>query len=107
MNHLKCRTVNELAVALELSPKQLNSRFSRIFGQAPSEWMQQEKARLIFLEISRSNKPFKEIAQSYGFSAQANFSRFCHTVFAMNPKDIRKRAFSNRNLTEEMWTHDK
>jgi len=98
LNHLKYRTVNELAAALQMSPKQLNRRFNSVFGQAPYEWMQQEKARLIYTEISRSNKPFKEIAQSYGFTLQANFNRFCHTAFAMNPRDIRKKLKSKMNI---------
>jgi len=92
IHHPTARTVNELADALQMSPKQLNRRFNSVFGQAPYEWMQQEKARMIYAEISGSNKPFKEIAQSYGFTVQANFNRFCHTAFAMNPKDIRKKS---------------
>ena len=66
--------------------------------------MQQEKARLIYTDISKSNKPFKDIAQSYGFTVQANFNRFCHTAFAMNPRDIRKRVLNTKHLTKEIQT---
>jgi len=90
-NYLKYRTVNDLAMAMNMTPQQFTRRFNNVFGQPPYEWMQQEKARLIHGEICRSNKPFKEIANRYGFTVQANFNRFCQTAFAMSPGEIRKK----------------
>ena len=103
-HHLKCHTVNDLAAALQMSTRQLSRRFTSVFGQTPYEWMQQEKARLIYAEIATSNKPFKEIAKSYGFTLQANFNRFCHTTFAMNPRDIRKTVFNGKDLVKKTQT---
>jgi len=102
IHHLKCRSANDLAAALQMSPQRFTRRFNSVFGTSPSAWMQQEKARLIYTEISRSAKPIKEIAKSYGFTLQANFNRFCHTAFAMNPRDIRKKAFNSQYPMREM-----
>ena len=90
-NYLKCHTVNSLAATMNMTSQQFARRFKIVFGQPPHEWMQQEKARLIYGEICKGNKPFKEIAHSYGFTAQANFNRFCQTAFAMSPGEIRKK----------------
>ena len=100
-HYVKCRTANDLATALEMTPKQLSRRFMSVFGRSPYEWMQQEKARLIHADISMSNKPFKEIAQKHGFSDQANFSRFCQMAFSMNPKDIRKQQRLAVSISQE------
>ena len=90
-NWLKCRTVNELSRRINMSPQQFSRRFNTVFKQNPLEWMQKEKARLIYEEIRRRNKPLKEIASDYGFTNQANFNRFCKIFFKMNPGEIRKR----------------
>ena len=91
INYRKCRTVNDLAVAMRMTAQQLTRRFNTVFGQPPYEWMQQEKGRLIYVEICKSNKSFKDIAKQYGFSAQANFNRFCQAEFGMSPGEIRKK----------------
>ena len=90
-NYLKYRTINDLAAAMNMTPPQFTRRFINIFGQAPYEWVQQEKARLIYEEICNGNKPLKEIAERYGFTVQANFNRFCQTAYATSPGKIRKR----------------
>ena len=90
MNHLKYHTVNELSTAMNMTSQQFTRRFQNVFGQAPYEWMQEQKAQLIYEEICRNNKPLKEIAANYGFSDQANFNRFCKTFFETTPGKIRK-----------------
>ena len=90
-NHFKYRTVTELATSMNMRPQQFSRRFNEIFKQPPYEWMQQERARLIYSEICISNRPFKDIATSFGFSIQANFIRFCRTFFGATPNEIRKK----------------
>jgi len=98
-NHLKYHEVNDLAAALNMSPQQFTRRFTRVFGETPYGWMQREKARLIYGEICRTNKPLKDIATEYGFPIQANFNRFCKMVFGKNPGEIRKiRALNQKDL---------
>jgi AraC-like DNA-binding protein len=91
INHLKYPTVNDLAQAMNMTAQQFSKRFNHVFGQAPYKWMQLEKARLIYGEICRNNKSFKEIATSYGFNIPANFNRFCKTSFGVSPGEIRKK----------------
>jgi len=91
INYLKYRTINDLAGSMNMTPQQFTRRFTSVFGRTPHDWMQQEKARLIYGEICKSNKSFKEIANQYGFSAQTYFNRFCQTAFAMSPTEIRNK----------------
>ena len=90
-NYLKYPTVSKLAHAMKMSTQQFTRHFNNVFGEAPYGWMQREKARLIYGEICRSDKPIKEIAAMYGFTVPANFNRFCKTAFGINPGEIRKR----------------
>jgi len=90
MNHQKYRTVNEFAAAMNMTSQQFTRRFNNVFGQAPYEWMQQQKARMVYGEICQSNKPLKEIAANYGFTDQSNFNRFCKTFYETTPGKIRK-----------------
>ena len=95
MNHLKYNTVNELALAMEMTSQQFSKRFYNVFGQAPYKWMLVEKARLIYGDICRSHKSFKEIATDYGFTIPSNFNRFCKTSFGLNPGEIRRSRMEN------------
>ena len=91
MNHLKYRTVNEFASAMKMTVQQFARRFHSIYRQAPYEWMQQQKARMIYSEISQGNKPLKEVAADFGFTDQSNFNRFCKTYYETTPGKIRKK----------------
>ena len=90
-NHLRYATVNEFAMAMEMTPQQFARRFYSLFGETPYGWMQREKARLVYGDICRTNKPLRVIAEKYGFHVQANFNRFCKAAFGMNPGEIRKK----------------
>ena len=91
LHYRQCRTVNDLALAMNMTTQQLTRRFNAVFGQPPYEWMQHEKSRLIYADICKSNKSFKDIAKRHGFTAQANFNRFCQSIFSMSPGEIRKK----------------
>jgi AraC-like DNA-binding protein len=91
MHHLKYRTVNELAAAYNMTAQQFSRRFTGIFGEAPYEWMQREKARLIYGEICMSDRSFKDIADEYGFDIQTHFNRFCKKELGRTPGEIRKK----------------
>ena len=91
MNYLQYPTVGKLAEAMNMTTQQFTRRFNEVFGQAPYGWMQRDKARMIYGEICRNDKPLKEIASKYGFPIPANFNRFCKISFGMNPGEIRKK----------------
>jgi len=90
-NWLRYHTVNELARKLNMSPQQFSRQFYNVFKQNPLEWIRKEKARLIYEEIRKSDKPLKEIASDYHFTNQANFNRFCKDFYEVTPGEIRKR----------------
>lgn len=83
------KSVNKLAAGFNLSTQLFTKRFQKVFGMTPHKWMQQEKARLIYMDISMSDKMFKEIAYEYGFGVPAHFCRFCKMSFGLTPGEIR------------------
>jgi len=90
LNWLKHGNVRKLSEAMNITVQQFTKRFNSVFGQTPYKWMQQEKARLIYMEVCQNKKPLKEIAWDYGFSAYTHFSRFCREAYKMTPAEIRK-----------------
>ena len=93
-NYAKYKTINDMAAAMCLTPVQFASRFRKIFLQSPRKWMQQEKAKQIFVEICDSSRPLKQISDDYGFAVQAHLNRFCRKTFGMAPREMREK---NRN----------
>ena len=87
---LKYHTVNELSRAMNLTTQQFARRFNAVFKQNPREWMQKEKARLIYEDICMNIMPLKEVSDKYGFTDQANFNRFCKKFFETTPGEIRR-----------------
>ncbi len=90
MNHMKYRTIGELSDVLCMTAQAFSNRFKKVFGMTPHKWMQQEKARLIYLDICRNEMPLKEIASKYDFPLSSNFFRFCKQTFGESPGNIRK-----------------
>ncbi|MDR2912283.1 MAG: AraC family transcriptional regulator [Alistipes sp.] len=89
LNHRKYPSVAEFAAAMNMSNQQFSNQFRRVFGMTPINWMRGEQAKRIYHDICRSDLSFKEISLKYNFSAQANFTRFCHKFFGSSPGDIR------------------
>ncbi|MDR2894365.1 MAG: helix-turn-helix transcriptional regulator [Alistipes sp.] len=87
---MKYRTIDELSKAIGMNPQAFAIRFKKIFGTTPHKWMQQEKARRIYLDICRSELSLKEIAERYDFTLLPNFYRFCKQIFGDSPGRIRK-----------------
>ena len=90
-NHSKYKTVNDMAVGMNLTPVQFSNRFRRVFQQPPREWIQQEKAKMIHADICESNRPLKQIADDYDFAVQAHLNRFCKRSFGMTPREMREK----------------
>ncbi len=90
MNHMKYKTVGEMAEALFMTSQAFSNRFKRVFGMTPYKWMQREKARQIYFDICRNDMPLKEIVIKYDFPLSSNFFRFCKQTFGQSPGSIRK-----------------
>jgi AraC-like DNA-binding protein len=88
-NYSKYRTVNDLADAIHMSYHQFGYQFKKVFGVPPHQWIQREKAQLIYQDICRSDKTLKEIALQYEFDIHSNFIRFCRRNFGMSPAALR------------------
>ncbi len=89
-NHMKYKTVGEMAEALFMTSQAFSNRFKRVFGMPPYKWMQREKARQIYFDICRNDMTFKEIVIKYDFPLSSNFFRFCKQTFGQSPGNIRK-----------------
>jgi AraC-like DNA-binding protein len=89
-NHMKYKTVSEMAEALFMTSQAFSNRFKKVFGMPPHRWMQREKARRIYLDICRNDMPLKEIVIKYDFPLSSNFFRFCKQTFGESPGNIRK-----------------
>jgi AraC-like DNA-binding protein len=87
-------TVSSLATAMNMSTKHFSRQFVQYFGEKPSTWMASNRARIIFDELTSSNKPLKQIAFDNGFSSLSQFSIFTKRVLGKNATEIR------HNLTE-------
>ncbi|MDR2887554.1 MAG: helix-turn-helix domain-containing protein [Bacteroidales bacterium] len=82
-------TVSELASSMSMSAKHFSRQFVQFFGQRPSVWMANNRARLIFDELTASNKPLKQIAFDNGFSSISQFSIFTKKMLGKNATEIR------------------
>jgi AraC-like DNA-binding protein len=89
-NYMKYKTVGEMAAAFFMTSQAFSSRFKKVFGTTPYQWMQREKARNIYQDICRDDLSFKEIAIKYNFSLSSHFFRFCKQTFGESPGNIRK-----------------
>lgn len=84
------RTVKELAAFMHMTPKQFSIRFVAVFGKTPYKWMMEGRARIIYHEITSTDRLFKQIAIENGFASDSLFTRFCKTTFGKTPSEIRK-----------------
>jgi AraC-like DNA-binding protein len=82
-------TVADLAASMNMSTKHFSRMFMRFFGQKPSIWMANNRARLVFDELTASNKPLKQIADDNGFSSPSRFSTFTKRMLGKNATEIR------------------
>jgi AraC-like DNA-binding protein len=89
-NYESAKSIENLAALSNYSVSGFKKRFMRVFGIAPSNWMEKEKAKKIYSEISCTQKSFKEITVEYNFSSAAHFDKFCKRVYGMSPGVLRK-----------------
>lgn len=81
--------VGELAESMRMTPRQFSAKFKRIFGQQAGRWMIEGRAKLIYQQITSTNKPMKQIAIEYGFATVPQFTKFCKKELGRTPTDIR------------------
>lgn len=99
-NYAGVKTVEELAKSVNYSVSGFKQRFLKTFGISPSQWLNKEKAKKLYYEISCTKRTFSEIAVEYDFSSTAHFSAFCKKMYGMTPKILREN-MKQRVLMEE------
>lgn len=90
-NYRKVKSVQELADLSMYSPSGFKRQFTKVFGTSASEWLSDQKARLIFQDLNHSTLSIKELADKYDFSSVSSFSKFCLTKFGKPPGRVRPR----------------
>ncbi len=91
-NCLNVETVEELASLANYSTSGFEKKFHRCFNESPYKWMLRYKAKRILQDIQASYKPFKDIAEQYGFSSQSYFYTFCRKHYGNSPREMRKES---------------
>ena len=84
------RTVKELAGKLSYSLSGFEKKFKMIFETSPYQWMQEQRAKRIYKEVTCTRKTFTAIAFEYDFSSPAHFNDFCKQYFQNTPGGLRK-----------------
>jgi AraC-like DNA-binding protein len=90
-NRTKVFAVNELAAIVHLSPIAFREHFKRIFGVLPSDWLNEERAKLILHELTMTNKPLKQICEECRFLSLSCFNRFCKKHLKNTPYKIKSQ----------------
>ncbi len=75
---------------LGMNPLALKRSFVDEFGVTPKEWLQEQKAKLIYHEIKNTDKPFKQLSWEYGFCSLSYFGTFCKQMLGNTPLKLRK-----------------
>lgn len=90
-NYKRTSNIKDLAELSYYSLSGFDKKFRRIFGQAPSKWMNERRKTNIYKELFDANKTLKQISKEYGFSSAVYFNNYCKSVFGMSPGEIRKK----------------
>ncbi len=87
-NYAKAKNVQELAAMANYSTSGFIKKFKRHFNESPYHWMQRQKARLIFSEITQGTTSLKEISIKYNFSSYSHFIDFCKSHYGCIPSKV-------------------
>lgn len=84
-NYLSVRNVGELAEKTNYSISGFIKKFNSNFGESPYKWIQKQKAKQIYFDITDRKKTLKEIVNDYHFSSYQHFAKFCKTHLGSPP----------------------
>ena len=94
-NYQKARlNVGELAKMAGMSRTRFDVKFKSEFGKPPLQWMQAQLANKILFMANEPEVTINEIMDTFGFTSQLGFIRFCKHQFNCTPKELLSR---NRN----------
>jgi AraC-like DNA-binding protein len=84
-------SLDQLAQAAQFSPSHLYYLFKRSTGCAPVEYFLRLKIRSAAREINFSDRPIRDIAETYGIEDPYYFSRLFKRIMGIAPAQYRKR----------------
>lgn len=88
-NHLKVKTVEELAQLGGYTTTTFRRIFSSVFHKPVYEWMMEKRKENIAYELRYTEASISEICYKYGFESLPHFSNFCKKNFGVSPRGIR------------------
>lgn len=89
-NRSKCRTVEDYASALCVSPKYLTVVCKKSSGRTANEWIREHILEDIRYYLKQTDMPMKQIADQLGFANPSFFGRYVKEHFGMTPLQFRQ-----------------
>lgn len=86
----KVKTVKDLIEIFNYSYSGFEKRFKKIFGVSVYKWLQNERAKKIYHEITCTTKTIVTIGSEFGFSSPSHFNDYCRRMFNDTPGNLRK-----------------
>lgn len=91
-NHMRAKTVEELAHLGGYSEATFRRIFTSVFHVPVYEWMQSRRKEGILYELHHTDMSISEICFKYGFESLPHFSNFCKKSFGASPRNLRIKA---------------
>lgn len=84
------KTVKDLVAIFNYSYSGFEKRFRKVFGISPYKWLQNERTKAIYHEITCTTKTIVAIGYEFGFSSPSHFNDYCKRMFNETPGNLRK-----------------
>lgn len=85
-------SVTDLANRVGMGRKNFDKHFREEFGTSPAKWMQQEKAKRLFMFFSEPGATISDAMDMFHFNSPSHFNRFCHQYYQKSPGMMIKEA---------------
>jgi transcriptional regulator GlxA family with amidase domain len=89
-------STQEVAKALNVSPRQLERNFRDALDESPARYYRIIRLRAARQLVRFTNQPISEIAESVGYGTTTRFSHLYKDMFGLRPTEDRSRANSFR-----------
>ena len=90
MNYQKVKNIREFAELSCYSVSGFEKRFKRVFGEAASKWVKDQRANDMLREMHTGEKSLKQIMSEYGFFSASHFNNFCKKRLGHTPGQLIK-----------------
>lgn len=92
-NYTHAKNVAELAELCGYTYASFRKAFAAHFDVTPYQWMMQQKALKIKVQLQDLSIPIKRIVTEFGFVDQSHLSSFCKRYFKATPSQIRENLY--------------